>query len=113
MFTLPTPVLGGVWPLTSVRSMNSTQFDPTDSGGRPAAPDGDSGLRKATDSRQELRSLGDFHLLRRLGEGGMGAVYLGYDERNDRRVAIKILADQLASNQAYIDRFYPEAKSGA
>src|SRR5262245_12306138 len=93
--------------------MNSTQFDPTESGGRPAAPDEGSDLHKAAGSRQELRSLGDYHLLRRLGEGGMGAVYLGYDERNDRRVAIKVLSDQLASNQAYVDRFYRDAKSGA
>jgi serine/threonine protein kinase len=61
----------------------------------------------------EVHSLGGYRLLRQLGEGGMGAVYLGYHEGKDQKVAIKVLADHLASNQAYIDRFYREAKSGA
>jgi eukaryotic-like serine/threonine-protein kinase len=69
--------------------------------------------RAATDPLQELRSLGEYRLLRRLGEGGMGAVYLGYHEKQDRQVAVKVLNDALASNQGYVDRFYREAKSGA
>jgi serine/threonine-protein kinase len=58
------------------------------------------------------RLLGTYRLLRPLGEGGMGVVYLGYDEHNDRQVAIKVLADQLASNQSYVHRFTREARSG-
>ena len=40
----------------------------------------------------------------------MGAVYLGYNEKDSQQVAIKVLSDQLASNQGFIDRFY--RKSG-
>ncbi|HTU17229.1 MAG TPA: serine/threonine-protein kinase [Gemmataceae bacterium] len=65
------------------------------------------------DLLSEVRTLGGYRLLRQLGEGGMGAVYLGYNEGRDQKVAIKVLADHLANNQAYIDRFYREAKSGA
>jgi serine/threonine-protein kinase len=65
------------------------------------------------DLLHEVRTLGGYRLLRQLGEGGMGAVYLGYHEGKDQQVAIKVLADHLANNQAYIDRFYREAKSGA
>jgi serine/threonine-protein kinase len=65
------------------------------------------------ESAGELRQLGEYRILRRLGEGGMGAVYLGYHEGQDLQVAIKVLGDHLASNQGYIDRFYREAKSGA
>lgn len=60
-----------------------------------------------------LRTLGGYRLLRRLGEGGMGTVYLGYGEAQDRQVAIKVLADRLASNRAYVDRFLREARNGS
>jgi serine/threonine-protein kinase len=69
--------------------------------------------RAPSDPLQTLRSLGEFRLLRPLGEGGMGFVYLGYQETQDRHVAVKVLADHLASNQSYVDRFYREAKSGS
>jgi serine/threonine-protein kinase len=82
--------------------MDTTHLD-------PAAP----APRSPSDPLQSLRSLGEFRLLRPLGEGGMGFVYLGYDEANARHVAIKVLADHLACNQSYIDRFYREAKSGS
>jgi serine/threonine-protein kinase len=78
-----------------------TQVDPAQSGAGPS-PDA-----------PELRRLGDYRILRRLGEGGMGAVYLGYHEADERQVALKVLSDALAGNQAYVDRFYREAKSGA
>jgi serine/threonine protein kinase len=83
--------------------MEHTHLDPTRP---PAAP-------APGDSLGELRTLGEYRLLRRLGEGGMGTVYLGYLERQDQQIAIKVLGDHLASNQTYIDRFYREAKSGA
>ncbi len=69
--------------------------------------------RSPSDPLQLLRSLGEYRLLRLLGEGGMGFVYLGYHEGEGRHVAVKVLADHLASNQAYVDRFYREAKSGS
>jgi serine/threonine-protein kinase len=68
--------------------------------------------RASSDPLHELRSLGEYRILRLLGEGGMGAVYLAHHEHEKREYALKVLADNLASNQAYIDRFYREAKSG-
>jgi serine/threonine-protein kinase len=60
----------------------------------------------------ELRRLGEFQILRKLGEGGMGAVYLAYHEGQQACFAVKVLADSLAFNQNYVDRFYREARSG-
>jgi serine/threonine-protein kinase len=82
--------------------MDTTHLDPA----RPAP-------RSPSDPLQDPRSLGEFRILRRLGEGGMGSVFLGYHEEQGQQVAIKVLADQLASNQLLVDRFYREAKSGA
>jgi serine/threonine-protein kinase len=50
---------------------------------------------------------------RKLGEGGMGAVFLGMHSSLDRPRAIKILPRELASNSVYIQRFFKEAKSAA
>ncbi len=61
----------------------------------------------------DLRRLGAYRILRLLGEGGMGAVYLGYHEQEKRQVAIKVLSEQLSTYQTSVDRFYREAKSGA
>src|SRR5262245_49917746 len=67
----------------------------------------------STSSGYHLRTLGDYRLLRRLGEGGMGSVYLAYKEGENHQFAIKVLSDSLAGNQAYLDRFHREAKSGS
>jgi eukaryotic-like serine/threonine-protein kinase len=82
--------------------MERTEIDPGTPGPRPAA-----GVSP------EPRTMGAYRILRRLGEGGMGSVYLGYREGEERQVAIKVLSDQLSSNQAYVDRFYREARSAA
>ncbi|WP_157759051.1 serine/threonine-protein kinase [Cystobacter fuscus] len=40
---------------------------------------------------EESAGLGRFAVIRKLGEGGMGTVYMGYDALLDRRVALKLL----------------------
>jgi serine/threonine-protein kinase len=79
---------------------------------RAAIPFANGGVKRSAPS-PELRRLGDYYLLRRLGEGGMGSVYLAYREGEERQVAIKVLADALAANPAYVKRFYREARSAA
>ncbi len=54
-----------------------------------------------------------YQMLKKLGEGSMGAVYLAKQESMDRNVAIKILAPHLARNEKFVDRFLREARSVA
>jgi serine/threonine-protein kinase len=56
-----------------------------------------------------LRSIVEYRRLRRLGQGGMGEVYLAYDESAERLVAIKILWPHLAANPSLVERFKREA----
>ncbi len=44
--------------------------------------------------------IGRYGLLRELGRGGMGVVYLGYDEQLERKVAVKLLAQRTPSDLA-------------
>jgi serine/threonine-protein kinase len=57
--------------------------------------------------------LGNYDVLRRIGAGGMGEVYLAQDTKLDRKVALKILPPDLASNQNRMRRFSKEAKTAA
>jgi serine/threonine-protein kinase len=82
--------------------MDETHLDPVAAvGSAPSEPP------------RDVRSLGGYRVLRRLGEGATGSVYLGYHERDKVPVALKVLNDQLAANQNYLDRFYREARIGA
>jgi eukaryotic-like serine/threonine-protein kinase len=59
------------------------------------------------------RVLGDFELVRRLGVGGMGQVYLARQKSLKRQVAIKILRAELAANTTALRRFQAEAEAVA
>ncbi len=55
--------------------------------------------------------LGDFLLLERLGEGGMGIVYRAREERLERDVALKIIRPEYARSRTAIARFEREARA--
>jgi serine/threonine protein kinase len=57
--------------------------------------------------------LGRYEIRSQIGEGGMGQVYLAGDTQLDRRVALKILPADFASNRDRMERFVREAKSAA
>ena len=54
--------------------------------------------------------LGRYEIRSKIGEGGRGEVYLAYDTGLQRRVALKILAADLAANQDRMRRFEQEAQ---
>ena len=65
------------------------------------------------DFNDDRNQLGDFRLLKKLGEGGMGAVYKARQLGVDRDVAIKVLPKRLARDPSFVDRFYREARASA
>jgi hypothetical protein len=67
---------------------------------------------KQTWSRGSLGSLGRFQLRERLGDGGFGQVYLAYDPRLDRDVALKVLKERHPADRV-MERFFREARAAA
>lgn len=59
------------------------------------------------------RTVSHYKILSKLGEGGMGEVWLAEDTRLERRVALKFLAAHLVSDPEVHKRFEREAKSAA
>lgn len=60
-----------------------------------------------------FRRLGPFQVVERIGHGGMGAVYKGYDESLNRWVALKVLPLELAREEEFRRRFHAEAAAAA
>ncbi len=59
------------------------------------------------------RTIGGCRLLKRLGRGGMGDVYLAVHDDLKKTVAIKIMPPDLTRNEELIQRFRREAESAA
>jgi eukaryotic-like serine/threonine-protein kinase len=54
---------------------------------------------------------GKYRIVKMIGEGGMGAVYLGENVRINRKVAIKVLHASYTGNQEVMQRFEREAQA--
>jgi len=59
------------------------------------------------------QKLGRYEIRSKIGEGGMGEVYLALDTKLDRKVALKILPVEVATNQDRMRRFVQEAKTAS
>ena len=62
------------------------------------------------DQCRQAHSIAHYRVVSRLGEGGMGAVYLADDTRLGRRVALKVLPANVAADPDRMHRFVQEAK---
>ncbi len=67
----------------------------------------------AAGGKKKVTQLGDFKILKKLGKGGMGEVYLATQVSLDRKVALKTLSKELAKKQNFVQRFIREARSMA
>jgi eukaryotic-like serine/threonine-protein kinase len=57
------------------------------------------------------RKFGSYRVERQIGAGGMGEVYLGWDEKLNRQVALKILPAEYVSSDERVKRFELEARA--
>jgi serine/threonine protein kinase len=60
--------------------------------------------------RAKISTLGDYRLLAKLGEGGMGIVYKALQIKTKRLVAVKVLGKEHALKPGFVDRFRREVR---
>ena len=66
-----------------------------------------------SETKGKIDQVGDYHLTKKLGEGGMGTVFKAHQVSMDRDVALKVLPKHLAKNPGFVERFYREARASA
>ena len=89
---------GAEWP-------DDTKFCPSDGSALKVAGGGEADLVGGV--------LQSYHIIKKLGEGGMGAVYLGEHVKMGRKSAIKVMTQSLANDTDAIARFNREAANAA
>jgi serine/threonine protein kinase len=70
-------------------------------------------LAEGATLNDEPTQMGPYRILRLLGIGGMGAVYLAFDKTGNRQVAVKVLSAENAPRQGILRRFQLEGQHGA
>jgi eukaryotic-like serine/threonine-protein kinase len=59
------------------------------------------------------QSLAHYRILKKLGKGGMGEVYLALDTKLNRNVAIKVVSTESVANESSVKRLVREAQAAA
>ncbi len=107
---------------SAARTSTSALETPVAAGGNGSSPGTLANNAKSADGRHRAEAtshappfqrLGHFRIVRRIGGGGMGDVYLAHDELLDRQVALKVLPSQLARDEEFVRRFQTEASAAA
>ena len=95
----PTIAEAGSIPKSDIDTKTIVGFEAITSGDGSSSP------------QQVDTKIGKYEIRAKLGSGGMGAVYLGFDTLIEREVAIKVLSPDVAASKIALQRFLQEARS--
>ncbi len=79
---------------------------------KPSSEQKPSGAHSAGE-KSRIHEVGNFEIISKLGQGGMGAVYKVRQKSMDRIVALKVLPPSVAKDEQFIERFQGEARASA
>jgi len=80
---------------------------------RPALEGASALLRSIGSETSDDDLIGEYRLIREIGHGGMGVVYLAFDTRLERQVALKLLPARLTNDPERVWRFQREARAAS
>ncbi len=95
---------------TSPVGQETIASDPPEQDAPPPAPKSSQAADKAG-AEKAASMIGDYKLLKKLGQGGMGAVYKAQWVSKNQVVALKVLAKELTGKGTYVQRFQREARA--
>ena len=81
--------------------------------GEAAAPAGSGDHATKLLAQLKAATAGEYEIRGEIGRGGMAAVYLAYDLRLNRKVAIKVMLPELTYHEGMEERFKREARTAA
>ncbi len=101
--------------LKRLRRADTTETLPPRDGASELTGDNTTGLAETATPpvRVELAELGEYRVLRQLGVGGMGVVYIAEDPKLRRQIALKIIRPDLVARADLRERFLREAQAVA
>jgi serine/threonine-protein kinase len=102
----PLPLNGATCPVGN----ETIATDPPEQDAPQPAPKSSQAADKAG-AEKAASMIGDYKLLKKLGQGGMGAVYKAQWVSKNQVVALKVLAKELAGKGTFVQRFEREAKA--
>ncbi len=79
----------------------------------PAASEVASLILEPRENLPSGKVFGHYEIIKQIGAGGMGEVYLAKDTKLERRVAVKILNEQFSRHESNLQRFIQEAKAAS
>lgn len=80
---------------------------------RPAVAEVASSIIEPGDQLRSGQRVAHYEIIRQLGAGGMGEVYLARDTRLNRKVALKVLLAHLTADKVRLERFKQEARAAS
>jgi len=129
---IPTPAPGHYTPSPHAAHAQPTSYAPAPQAGQPTSILPDHGvhahahapvaasphhptsyLPPQADPLVGATLAGRYHIIKKLGEGGMGAVYLATHNLLEKQVALKVLHGEFARKPDLVERFMQEAKAAS
>src|SRR5206468_1338327 len=109
---LPLPAAGArAWASVSRATARATET--ANRAARAPTAETETGTGRRAMSPHATMIAGRYRIEGRLGVGGMSTVHLAFDQRLERNVAIKLLAEHLADDATFVSRFRREALAAA